>query len=190
MNVQDYLNQVADIKPTHVAPFEDADPNEKRPDCYYSKFDGSYITMVGMEENIRHLAAREITDELTHGVGFSPMEGKWYGWSHRAIFGFKVGSTCNKGDCHYRAANLDDELEAAVVFWSGDNKTDVTAEVIDGEIQVSWMYDDLTPNEKLRGTKGGCGWSNDIANFGRGEWVAKTMEDAKQMAVDFNEGVS
>jgi len=34
-------------------------------------------------------------------VGYSIKDGKWYGWSHRAIFGFKVGSTCKEGDCHY-----------------------------------------------------------------------------------------
>ena len=26
--------------------------------------------------------------------------------------------------------------------------------------------------------------------WGKGEWVAKTMEDAKQMAIDFSDGVS
>ena len=30
----------------------------------------------------------------------------------------------------------------------------------------------------------------EIRKCGRGEWVAKTLEDAKQMAKDFNEGVS
>ena len=34
-------------------------------------------------------------------IGFSTKDGKWHGWSHRAIFGFKKGSTCKKGDCHY-----------------------------------------------------------------------------------------
>lgn len=34
-------------------------------------------------------------------IGFSVKDGKWYGWSHRAIFGFKIGSKCSKGDCHY-----------------------------------------------------------------------------------------
>ncbi len=34
-------------------------------------------------------------------VGFSTKDGKWYGWSHRALYGFKPGSTCKKGDCHY-----------------------------------------------------------------------------------------
>lgn len=36
------------------------------------------------------------------GVGFSEKEQKWYGWSHRAIYGFGVGSKCKKGDAHYK----------------------------------------------------------------------------------------
>ena len=34
-------------------------------------------------------------------IGYSVNDGKWYGWSHRAIYGFRPGSTCKKGDCHY-----------------------------------------------------------------------------------------
>ena len=40
--------------------------------------------------------------ELDHNVcsiGFSPKDGKWYGWSHRAIYGFKVGDVVKEGDC-------------------------------------------------------------------------------------------
>ena len=59
----------------------------------------------------------------------------------------------------------------------------------DGELSVSWEYNQEVPNKKLRGTVGGSDWIYDT-NFGKGEWVAKTMEDAKQMARDFNEGVS
>jgi hypothetical protein len=33
-------------------------------------------------------------------IGFSEKEQKWYGWSHRAIYGFKVGDGCKAGDCH------------------------------------------------------------------------------------------
>ena len=61
-------------------------------------------------------------------IGFSHKDGKWYGWSHRAIFGFKKGSTCKKGDCHY----LPD----------------------------------------------------------KGEWTATSIADARQMAIDFSNGVS
>lgn len=64
-------------------------------------------------------------------IGFCKKEQKWYGWSHRAIFGFGIGSEVKRGDCAY------------------------------------------VPEE-----------------FGRGEWTAETLDDAKQMAMDFAEDVS
>lgn len=32
-------------------------------------------------------------------IGFSPQKQQWYGWSHRGIAGFGVGSKVNAGDC-------------------------------------------------------------------------------------------
>ena len=32
-------------------------------------------------------------------IGFCKKENKWYGWSHRAIFGFGVGYEVKEGDC-------------------------------------------------------------------------------------------
>ena len=37
------------------------------------------------------------TSSIRH-IGFAPKTQEWYGWSHRAIAGFKVGSTVKKGD--------------------------------------------------------------------------------------------
>jgi len=35
----------------------------------------------------------------TCSIGFCEREQKWYGWSHRAIFGFGIGDTVSEGDC-------------------------------------------------------------------------------------------
>ena len=32
-------------------------------------------------------------------IGYCKKEQKWYGWSHRAIFGFKIGDVVKEGDC-------------------------------------------------------------------------------------------
>ena len=182
MNTKRYLKQVA-----HIGTMDICDEETK---VYFSNFDDSYMTHVGMEKNVTFLAKREITEQLTHGVGFSPKDGKWYGWSHRAVFGFKIGSTCEKGDCHYRAANIEDEMAAAILFWCGENHINVKGKIIGSQtIEVSWTYDDKTPNKALRGSISSVNWHFN-KKFGRGEWTAKTMEDAKEMAVDFNEGVS
>lgn len=205
MNTKEFLKKVAYIKEV------DSTLDDGTHDCYFSKFDDSYITRVGMEDSVKYLAKREITDELTHGVGFSPKDNKWYGWSHRAIFGFEVGSTCKKGDCHYVPETpeklIDDHANFFKEFGEDEIKykrnechilpdrsgirilpmpleiqmttVDNIGSILDGEI-------DLEDCEVVDINKD----SFYTIKCGRGEWVAKTMEDAKQMAIDFNEGVS
>lgn len=188
MNVKNWLEVVAYVGPSQLPPFEDQDC--ENPECYYSKYDDSYITQVGMEDSVKHLADREITGELRHGVGYSPKEEKWYGWSHRAIYGFNIGSTCKKGDCHYRAANIEEELQAAIAFWTEEDHLDVKGVLQDdGQIKVTWTISENVPNESRCGTVSGAFWDYKEP-FGKGEWVAETMEDAQHMAMDFNEGVS
>jgi len=187
MRVKKFLDQVAYKSTMQIGPDNEAS------DVYKSNFDDSYIAHVGLEKNIKFLADREITDQLTHGVGFSPKDGKWYGWSHRAIFGFEIGSTCKKGNCHYVGSTEAEQEEDAIRFWTEDDHLNVRCEGIkeDGDdrwFMIEWDYTDKIPNKKLRNTVGGV--SHWITPLGRGEWVAETMTDAKQMAVDFNEGVS
>lgn len=144
-----------------------------------------------MEDDVQFLADREITEQLSHGVGFSPKHYKWFGWSHRAIHGFTIGSECKKGHIHYRPATEEDEIESIIEFWSNPGHINVTAEKVkDGEIEVTWEYDDTVPNKPLHGTLLGVTHYYNPKSFGKGEWVAETMEDAKQMAIDFNEGCS
>jgi hypothetical protein len=186
MNVEEWLKKVAYIDDMQIGDFE---PSK----VYKSMFDNSYITHVGMENTVVHLAELEITEELTHGVGFSPKDSKWYGWSHRAIYGFEPGSTCKKGDCHYEGATLQEQEEDAIRFWTDEHHSNVRcAGIIEegGEryFDIQWDYIDDVPNEELRNTISGC--RHHIKPLGRGEWTAKTMGDAKIMAQYFNEGVS
>ncbi len=44
-------------------------------------------------------------------IGFCELEQKWYGWSHRAIFGFGVGSEVKEGDCCASSGYTEDYLE-------------------------------------------------------------------------------
>jgi len=125
----------------------------------------------------------------TVSIGYSPARKKWYGWSHRAIFGFKPGSKCKKGHCHYRPKNKKDFREDSIRFWKDKHHTNVTAKYAKNGVQVNWLYDKKVLNKKLRSTIGGvfCEYPKD---WGRGEWIAKTWADAKQMAIDFSDGVS
>ncbi len=107
-------------------------PEDAEMTSAYSKKDGSYI---GDEKTAKMLCddrgvlpEKSADSHNVASIGKSDKDDKWYGWSHRAIYGFSIGETCKEGDCGY------------------------------------------TPQ--------------------KGEWEAKTEEDAKQMAIDFAKGVS
>ena len=44
-------------------------------------------------------------------IGFCEAEKKWYGWSHRAIFGFTIGSIAKEGDCVVSSGWTEDYLK-------------------------------------------------------------------------------
>jgi len=60
---------------------------------------------IGDEKTAKMLCKRGIEPELadsshkTCSIGYCEKEKKWYGWSHRAIYGFKIGDKVKKGDC-------------------------------------------------------------------------------------------
>lgn len=157
---------------------------------------GHYI---GSEEDAKQICTdRGIAPELANAnhsvcsIGFNDAEQKWYGWSHRAMFGFGVGSTVKKGDCGYVAADWPDFLDDAERFWRGDNHENVTAtRGADDQgrecAHVAWEYDNAVPNKKLRGTISGTVMYPPV-EWGKGEWTAATLDEAKQMAVDFADG--
>ena len=43
-------------------------------------------------------------------IGFCQQDQKWYGWSHRAIFGFGIGSVVEEGDCTASPGSTGDYL--------------------------------------------------------------------------------
>ncbi len=204
--LQNFIDSIAIIGDSQI-------PNDDGK-IYYTKYDHSYLTRVGMENAVNFLLKSGITDQLqginmnseSDGpgpccIGFSPVEQKWYGWSHRAIFGFGVGSECKKGHIHYRADNKETFADQCLEFWCdeeynsgdsriefGDNIDDTTGKTMSG-VWVRYTYNNVVPNKKMRGTK----YEQFIPfpdTWGRGEWTAKTLEDAQMMAVDFAKGIA
>lgn len=196
-----WLKSVANIVPSTIEGDDDSQH-------YVSKFDGSYMGRVGMvlEDSIlKSLFIRGITEQIqakpesvkphctVATIGFSPTENKWYGWSHRAMYGFTVGSSVKKGDCAFTPRNKEEFKDDIINFWKSDCHEDTTAEEaeVNGHkgMNVVYKYNNKVKNEKLRGTISSV-FNIYPDNWGRGEWTATTMDDAKQMALDFACGVS
>lgn len=142
-------------------------------------------------------------------IGFSEKDQKWYGWSHRAIFGFGIGSECKKGDCAYTPDNPEEMIEEYANWLDGNkseqrrkecqiledrsgirilhspmllpmaNSLDDAMAVVEGD-DIETKLVDIFGGDKAYETR----------KCGRGAWTATTLEEAKQMAAAFAESVS
>ena len=134
----------------------------------------------------------EIADS-THSVcsiGFCDKEQKWYGWSHRAMFGFGIGSMVKKGNCGFRPSNI---LELYGSLSKEERESVVGADTGGLTIEhISHNTEPVDPNKPEGELKCVNPPIKDYYKIevGRGEWTAKTLDEAKQMAVDFARSVS
>lgn len=183
MSIFDFLKTVAYIDSMSV--------DDDLIKIWRSKYNHSYLGNVFFEDELKFLLDFKITDQLSFGLGFSPENNKWYGWTHRGIYGFTIGSTCKKGDVHYKPANLDDLIESSKLFWKDEFRLNVRVEKIkSGVLKISWNYTDTIENLNMRGKYREIIEEYDESSFGRGEWVAKTLDDAKEMAIDYRNNLS
>lgn len=164
----------------------------------YSLVDGGYIGNLKDTDFLtkqKGIAPQRIDEKTkTCSIGFSEKDQKWYGWSHRAIHGFTIGSKVKMGDCGFVPSNDEEAIAAAKKWWDADYRHILSGEIKvdkDGNrnVVITWAYSHDLPNEKLRGAIEE-GTYHLPKTPGRGEWTAKTMDDAKQMAIDFAKSVS
>ena len=155
-------------------------------EIWKSKHDHSYLAHVCLDDELAFLLEHNITDQLSHGLGFSPQNKQWYGWTHRGLYGFGIGSTCNVGDVHYKPSTLEELINNTRMEYSDDLRDNVKVELVEeGVLAISWTYKDTITNPNLRGKRCEIEHDYNSNSFGKGQWVAKTLEDAKQMAIDF-----
>jgi hypothetical protein len=75
---------------------------------------------IGDKETANRLAVLGILpegrnrDSSVCSIGFSAKDQKWYGWSHRAIFGFAVGDIAKAGDCVCQSGSCDPTQDVSV----------------------------------------------------------------------------
>ena len=160
--------------------------------------DGHYIG--NSKRGYRLCKKRGIKPELAHpdnnicSIGFCESEQRWYGWSHRMISGFKVGDSVTKGDCAYTPSSVD-ELYIELITpdddgWAWQKAENV--EKIEGGVRIKHKTVRHTSENAETGEL--TGWVEDepeyqVIKTGRGEWIAKTLEDCRQMAIDFADDV-
>lgn len=149
---------------------------------YYNNM-GQYI---GDEKTAMFLHEKGIYPELASddhkvcSVGFCEKENKWYGWSHRAMYGFGEGDVTKPGDCSYKPATIEGFAE-----WLVQDAMRSTTQKIDVRIDRENNRVHLTQDQ------GNVG-SSECFEFkpGPGEWTAGNLADARNMACDFAESVS
>jgi hypothetical protein len=162
---------------------------------------GHYI---GDEEKAEELFQLGINPQVSKpgnqvcSIGFREKEQKWYGWSHRSMYGFGVGSVVKKGDIAYNACNEQDWIDEVVNFWRDEetqNWIRYFTEYVDiypesyKLLVIEYELNDTIGNEFIRGTI-----RRHVKvipeTFGRGEWIAENLTDAKQMAIDFADNIA
>ena len=100
---------------------------------YTSNVDGGYI---GDEEIYKSLVEnrglifiqKSNPNHKTCSIGYSPEENKWYGWSHRAIYGFTIGDKVEAGDItatsglvdEYRIQHPEEDMSLPVGYIAKD----------------------------------------------------------------------
>lgn len=166
------------------------------------------VNDMGVTEQIQPAAGGR-----TCSIGFNPETQQWFGWSHRATASFGIGTKVSKGDCAFEPSNIA-EMEAELIgFWSNDR----TEEFEDKETGAKVTF--VTSTESTTDYLGPVGENGELPQlgilvkrtttysdgrvpvesdqfspypevWGRGEWTAATLEDAKEMAIAFAKGVS
>lgn len=142
-------------------------------------------------------------------IGFCDKEQKWYGWSHRAIYGFGVGSKVVKGDCAYVAATPEDLIDQHAEFYADISKEKAALRRAECQIlpdrsgirilhaplkvpMAGSMEEALDPDLDPASLPEVDIHEDAVSIIlcGRGEWAAATLDDAKEMAQAFAESVS
>ena len=81
----------------------------------YSYRDGGYIGDLEEAYCLYQIGLKDVQkskpDHKVCSIGFKPLEQKWYGWSHRARYGFGVGDVVKAGDCTNSSGWTEDYLK-------------------------------------------------------------------------------
>jgi len=117
-------------------------------------------------------------------ISFNPISKVWYGWSTRSCDKrqyFGIGSKCKRGDICWTPRSKDDFIFYIVSRYDKDEiKSINTNAELNGQEGVK-----VTISSSKRNNCSTTLFFTHPKRYGRGEWIARTLDDAKQMAIDF-----
>jgi len=161
-------------------------------DLCYSSYNGVYIgskddaKFLCKKRGLRKLQPLE-KDGRVCAIGFSKKEQKWYGWSHHGIAGFGVGSKVTKKSVMYRPDSVEGLYSLFIKF---HDERDVKKIPGVGIVILHRMLDVINPTSDVLETEDNGHIDIQFIPIGPGKWKAKTLEDAKQMAIEFVKALS
>ena len=165
---------------------------------------GDYIGDERLADKLTSLGIEPEKISKNHNVcsiGFCKKDNKWFGWSHRAIYGFAIGNKVKKGDCGYEPTSPEDMLDSMIRFWiEPDREHCYKDEILNQNINVKdprnkqtglgCLLEYKTTRKKDKTNLIHLVWNKYPKKWGKGEWTAKNIKEVKQMAIDFAKGVS
>jgi hypothetical protein len=119
-------------------------------------------------------------------IGFHEPSQKWFGWSHRAIFGYGIGDSVAPGDCAFKPRTVQEWIQKTLDWHKDDDHGYGLGKIKN----FSWNGETNTLSIETHNSSLIVHEHLDPDNLGNGAWTAKTLDDAKQMAQEFAESVS
>jgi len=175
---------------------------------FYPTHDYSAVKTLSMDEKAKNLLLGKPKLDLKRSpcclIGFNKQDQIWYGWA-RAFYRFTIGSQVKKGDIAYNPDNKENFIEDILRFWDFDRDGNCIRKFTDDDNVIDQKLIQLDVNHKennelgiyieyevyVRDDRKKLKFNHFAPypkKWGHGEWTAKTIEDAKQMAIDFAEG--
>tara|TARA_B100000214_G_scaffold10058_1_gene7324 strand:- start:104793 stop:107204 length:2412 start_codon:yes stop_codon:yes gene_type:complete len=121
-------------------------------------------------------------------IGFSSKDNKWYGWSHRAMFGFKPGQSVKQGDCGFRPSNAQEAIDQARNFYSSEDREYKVR--LDSENDKGFKLIITSPQHDQTGHyRPELNFVEEVPK-GQGVYTISDQTEARQAAIHFAESVS
>ena len=189
------------------------DPHFHMPSWLHKETKEWITADASLDKDLKFLLKYGIDKELGHGIGLSSKDQLWYGWTHRGIAYFGIGTHVKKGNVAYTADNVY-ELYYDIIQWNKDY-SDFNIDcykIKDNTVVIEYPMIQCKLGKECPKLKHELEFDADVpyppevkaheceyveaesefrtVNIGKGEWTAKTLEDAKEMAIAFRNGIS